>query len=138
MNGIVTLQSGQPFTPFTSVFDPYRNEAFNRPNVVGDPLSNIPEGHSFSPAAFAAPEPGSFGNAGRNIIRGDGFQSVDLSIFKNFRFDERWTLQVRVESVNSFNNVNFQGPVTNLASTPGRYIAASQPRILQLGLKLGF
>src|SRR5690606_27774361 len=82
LNGVVTLQSGQPFTPFLNLFDPFRNEDFNRPNVVGDPTKNIPEGLAFNPAAFEAPLLGTFGNAGRNIVRGDGFQSFDLSIFK--------------------------------------------------------
>ena len=138
VNAIVTLQSGQPFTPYTSTFDPYRNEAFNRPDVVGDPNSNVPAGLAFNPAAFRIPALGTFGNAGRNIVRGDGFHSVDLSLFKNFAFTERWKLQFRAEAVNSFNHVNYQGPVVNLNTTPGAFIAAAPPRIIQFGLKLSF
>lgn len=138
VNAIVTLQSGQPFTPSTSAFDPYRNEAFNRPDVIGDPNSNVPAGLAFNPAAFRAPVDGTFGNAGRNIVRGDGFHSVDLSLFKNFAVTEQWKLQFRAEAVNSFNQVNYQGPVVNLNSTPGVFVAAAPPRILQLGLKLSF
>jgi hypothetical protein len=138
INGIVTLQSGQPFTPFISVFDPYRNESFNRPNVVGDPNANVPDGLAFNPAAFAAPAPGTFGNAGRNIVRGDGFQSVDLSIFKRIPIADSTSVELRGEFVNSFNNVNFQGPDVNLASNPGVFRAAAQPRIVQLGAKLTF
>ena len=109
INAIVTLQSGQPFTPFVSNFDPYRNEAFNRPDVIGDPNENVPPGLAFNPAVFRIPAPGTFGNAGRNIVRGDGFHSVDLSVFRNFAFTERWKLQFRAEAVNSFNHVNYQG-----------------------------
>jgi hypothetical protein len=138
LNGIVTLQSGQPFTPFTSAFDPYRNEAFNRPNVIGDPYTNVSSGMAFDPAVFRAPANGTFGNAGRNIVLGDGFHSVDLSVFKNFAITERWKLQFRAEAVNSFNHPNYQGPVVNLNSTPGVFIAAAPPRILQFGLKLSF
>ena len=138
LNAVVTLQSGQPFTPYTSNFDPYRNEGFNRPNVVGDPRANVPHGFAFNPAAFAIPALGTFGNAGRNIIRGDGFHSVDLSLFKNFSFTERVKLQFRAEAVNSFNHVNYQGPTVNVSSTPGQFVASAQPRIIQLGLKLSF
>ncbi|MBI1357128.1 MAG: TonB-dependent receptor plug domain-containing protein [Acidobacteria bacterium] len=138
LNGIVTLQSGQPFTPYLSSFDPYRNETFNRPDVIGDPLANVPDGLAFNPAAFVAPAPGTFGNAGRNIIRGDGFQSVDLSIFKRIALTELVRLELRGEFVNSFNQVNFQGPDVNLASNPGVFRAAAQPRIVQLGAKLIF
>jgi hypothetical protein len=137
-NAILTLQSGQPFTPFVSNFDPYRNEAFNRPDVIGDPNANVPAGLAFNPAAFRIPPLGTFGNAGRNVVRGDGFHSVDLSVFRNFAFTEQWKLQIRAEAVNSFNHVNYQGPVVNINSTPGAFVAAAQPRIIQFGLKLSF
>ena len=117
-NAIVTLQSGQPFTPFVSNFDPYRNEAFNRPDAIGDPNANVPAGLAFNPAAFRIPALGTFGNAGRNIVRGAGFHSVDFSVFRNFAFTEQWKLQFRAEAVNSFNHVNYQGPVVNINSTP--------------------
>ncbi len=138
INGVATLQSGQPFTPFLSLFDPFRNEAFNRPNVIGDPNSNVPEGLAFNPAAFAAPAPGTFGNAGRNIVRGDGFQTFDLSVFKRTALTERVALELRGEFVNAFNNVNFQGPDVNLTSSPGAFRASAQPRIVQIGAKLTF
>ena len=138
INGIISLQTGQPFTPFVNTFDPYRNESFNRPNLIGDPNANVPAGYAFNPAAFQLAAPGTFGNAGRNIVRGDGFRSIDLSLFKNIRITERFGLQMRFESVNSFNHTNFQAPVTNLAANAGLYIAAAQPRILQLGCKLSF
>ena len=138
VNSIITLQSGQPFTPYVSNFDPYRNEGFNRPDVVGDPNANVPAGLAFNPAAFRLPAIGTFGNAGRNIIRGDGFHSVDVSLFKNFTITERLKLQFRTEAVNSFNHVNYQGPAVNLNATAGEFVAAAQPRIIQFGLKLTF
>ena len=74
----------------------------------------------------------------RAEVRGDGFRSVDLSVFKNFTFTERWRLQFRAEAVNSFNHVNHQGPVVNINSTLGAFVAAAQPRIIQFGLKMSF
>lgn len=138
LNGLITLQSGQPFTPYLPLFDPFRNEAFNRPDVVGDPNAGVPEGMAFNPAAFAAPARGTFGNAGRNIVRGDGYQSFDLSVFRTFRLGDRLSLQLRGEWMNAFNTVNYQGPVTDLTATPGAFIAAAPPRVAQLGLKLQF
>lgn len=138
LNGLITLQSGQPFTPFLPLFDPFRNEAFNRPDVVGDPNAAVPPGLAFNPDAFAPPVRGSFGNAGRNIVRGDGYHSFDLSVFRTFRFRERISLQFRAEWMNAFNTVNFQGPVTDLTATPGAFIAAAPPKVAQLGLKLQF
>ena len=93
---------------------------------------------AFNPAAFVTPEMGTFGDAGRNIVRGDGFQSVDLSILKRTVLTEGLILELRGEFINSLNQVNFQGPDVNLTSSPGTYRAAAQPRIVQIGAKLTF
>lgn len=139
VNGNITFQSGQPFTPYTSVNDPFRNETFNFLDVVGNPLENIPAGRAYNPAAFRTPAPGTFGVSGRNIVRGDNFQSVDVSLFKTTAITEHLMLQLRLEAINSLNHVNYQGPVTNqAASNPGAFISSATPRVVQLGAKLTF
>lgn len=140
LNGIITVQSGQPFTPFTSQFEPYRGESFNRLILIGNPNSNVPSGHAYNPAAFAIPDlkAGIFGTSGRNIVRGDQFRSVDLSLFRSFAIKERVKLQMRLEATNSLNQVNYQGPVTDQNATPGAFVAAAAPRTLQLGAKIQF
>jgi len=138
VNGIVTAQSGQPFTPYTSQFDPYRNETYNRLNLIGDPARNVPAGYAYNPAAFATPALGTFGNSGRNIIRGDGYRSAGLSLFRTFALHEAVKLQLRFEAMNSFNQVNYQGPVTDQATTPGLFVSTAPPRLVQLGAKLSF
>ena len=139
-NGIITVQSGQPFTPYTSQFEPYRGESFNRLNIIGNPNRNVPPGHAYNPAAFAVPDPlsGTFGNSGRNIVRGDGYRSTDLSLFRNFAIRERVKVQMRFEATNALNQVNYQGPITNQSTTPGVFVAAATPRTLQLGAKIQF
>jgi hypothetical protein len=137
-NGIVTLQSGQPFTPHTTTFDPIRGESYNRLLVIGDPKQNVPSGLAYNPAAFAIPPAGVLGNSGRNIVRGDGFHSFDLSLFRNIAVTERARLQLRVETINLFNTVNLQGPVVNQASTPGAFVSAAPPRQIQLGARISF
>ncbi len=139
LNANVTMQSGQPFTPYTTTFDPYRNESFNRLDVVGDPNAKVPGGRAYNPAAFRTPPQGKFGNSGRNIIRGSRYRSIDASIFRNIVVKEGMRLQLRLEALNSMNNVNYEGPVTNQASSaPGAWVAAAPPRLLQLGMKLSF
>lgn len=138
VNGIVTVQGGQPFTPYSSQFDPYRNESFNRLNVTGDPNSGVAAGLAYNPAAFALPAAGTFGNSGRNVIRGDGYRSADLSVFRNFQLREWLRLQVRVEAQNALNQVNYQGPITDQTTSPGSFVATAPPRILQLGAKVSF
>jgi hypothetical protein len=138
VNGIVTVQSGQPFTPYTSQFDPYRNESFNRLNAAGDPNRSVAPGYAYNPGAFAAPPAGAFGNSGRNVIRGGGYNSANLSLFRNFALRESLRLQLRLEAENALNRVNFQGPVTDQTTAPGLFPAAAPPRIVQLGGKISF
>jgi hypothetical protein len=138
VNGVITAQSGQPFTPYTSQFDPYRNETFNRLNVVGDPNRNIPSGYAYNGAAFTEPAIGTFGSSGRNIVRGGGYNSANLSLFRYFALREAVRLQLRFEAEDAFNHVNFQGPITDQTTTPGLFVAAAPPRIVQLGAKISF
>jgi hypothetical protein len=138
VNGIVTEQSGQPFTPYTSQFDPYTNQSFNRLNIVGDPNKAVPSGYAYNPSAFALPAIGTFGASGRNIIRGGGYHSANLSLFRNFALRETVHLQMRFEAENAFNQVNFQGPITDQTTSPGLFVAAAPPRIVQLGAKISF
>ena len=63
----------------------------------------------FNPAAFQTAVPGTFGNAGRNILEGPGQINIDLSFFKNFQIGERYRLQFRSEFFNLPNHPNFQG-----------------------------
>jgi hypothetical protein len=138
VNGIITVQSGQPFTPYTSQFDPYTNQSFNRLVVAGDPRKAVPAGYAYNPVAFELPAIGSFGASGRNIIRGDGYRSVNLSVFRNFAVRESMRLQLRLEAENSLNQVNYQGPITDQSTSPGLFVAAAPPRLVQLGLKISF
>jgi hypothetical protein len=146
--GIVTLQSGRPFT--VALLSEIDNSgtgrsilgfgANDRPNVSGNPeLSNPTTQQWFNTAAFAFPAPGTFGNAGRNILDGPGFQNVNMSLLKNTRFNERVNLQFRAEAFNLFNHPNFNLPDNFLGSpTFGRITSARDPRHIQFGLKLLF
>jgi hypothetical protein len=146
--GIVTLQSGRPFT--VALLSEIDNSgtgrsilgfgANDRPNVVGNAgLSNSTTDQWFNTAAFAFPAPGTFGNAGRNILEGPGFQNVNMSLLKNTRLTERVNLQFRAEAFNLFNHPNFNLPDNFLGSpTFGRITSARDPRHIQFGLKLLF
>lgn len=146
--GIVTLQTGRPFT--VALLSDIDNSgtgrsilgfgANDRPNLVGNPeLSNPTTSQWFNTAAFAFPAPGTFGDAGRNILEGPGFQSVNASLVKNTRFSERVNLQFRAEAFNLFNHPNFNLPDNFLGSpTFGRITSARDPRHVQFGLKLLF
>ena len=141
LNGIVSVLSGRPFTPQYSAAD----VGAQRPDVIGDPYANIPEGLLFNPAAFRRPtatggEVDLFGNAGRNILIGPKFRTVDLSLLKNVRLREKTRLQFRVETFNLFNTPNYQVPVFRLDnSNVGRVSqTATEGREFQFAVKLLF
>jgi carboxypeptidase family protein/TonB-dependent receptor-like protein len=146
--GIITLQSGRPFT--VALLSEIDNSgtgrsilgfgANDRPNVVGNPeLASPTTAQWFNTAAFAFPAPGTFGNAGRNILDGPGFQNVNVSLVKNTGLTESVKLQFRAEAFNLFNHPNFNLPDNFLGSpTFGRITSARDPRHIQFGLKLLF
>jgi len=82
---------------------------------------------------------GQFGNAGRNLAQGPGYQQWDFSALKNFRFVEGKTIQFRRELFNIFNHANLGLPVNDLNSSNFGQIQTSQPgRLVQFALKLLF
>jgi hypothetical protein len=106
-----------------------------------------------NPAAFSTSIPvGSYGNVGRNAVRGPGSFNFDLALSRQFRITERFSLQARAEAFNLINHPNFVGAIspagliaafstmtTNAASaTFGQPQTAFDPRILQFALKAMF
>ena len=148
LNSIVTLESGVPFTVITGADTSLDGVGADRPNLIGTPELDTgrPRGEQvakyFNTAAFQTGTPGTYGTAGRNLLRGPGNATVDFSALKNFDmpgFGEDAYLQLRVEAFNLFNRANFGNPVNNiLAATFGRITTAGEPRILQFGIRYVF
>ncbi len=144
-NGILTLQTGLPFTPVlgTSV----SNAGGSRPDrfksgTLDNPTPNLWFDTSFNTtgAAWGIPAQFTFGNGGRNILYGPGRVNLDGSLFKDFSPAERWRVQFRAEFFNLFNTPQFDLPNTAVgtpaAGTITRTIGNS--RQVQLGLRLSF
>ena len=148
LNGIVTLQTGQPYTvALPGELDnsntgrsSYGFGAGDRPHVSSDPNLSSPDPQQwFDPGAFSLPSYGSFGNAGRNIVNGPGLANVDFSVLKDIELAETATLQLRAEMFNMLNTPNFLNP-NIFFGTPGfgRLLAARDGREVQFGVKLIF
>jgi hypothetical protein len=94
----------------------------------------------FNTSAFAIAPAYTFGDAGRNILSGPGFGSVDVSLYRLFNLNERFKLSAEVQAFNVFNRANFDLP-QNYADNPatfGRIFSANAPRQLQLSARLAF
>ncbi len=55
----------------------------------------------------------------KNSLFGPGFESVDLSVFKNIPIKERLKIQIRAEMFNIFNHVNLANPSARVGSSLG-------------------
>jgi hypothetical protein len=141
VGGILNARSGVPL-----------NVTIARPDTItvnGATVTNIPGGNSrgtqrpdlvpgvdpylrdgvrwLNPAAFATPQPGTFGNLPRNFLRGPDFWQLDLMFSKDFRFLDTQGVQLRVEMFNITNRLNYENPAVTLPNgTPGARFTDAQ------------
>ena len=156
VSGITTLESGAPVNITISQDVANTGTGGQRPNLVG----SVPEFNCqpntagttqplqrrlincYDASAFAMPDAFTFGNAGRNILRGPKSITTDLSLMKNFVLRGDTRFQVRIEMYNVFNNVNYGGPNASfgvpLPAAFGTITSAGTMRRIQLGGKLIF
>lgn len=150
---IGTLRSGAPFG--VTVLNGPRNILGDaaagrvlRANLVssqmtvsdkGAPAPTIRGLRWLNPDAFATPAAFTLGNASRTLpgVLGPGLVNFDSMVAKNFRFRERWRLQFRWETFNTFNSPQFSLPQQELGGGSfGIVSEASGRRSMQLALKL--
>lgn len=158
LSGIVTLQTGTPF----SIIESNGTSVIQRANFASGFTGSLdgtgstdPQNLFFNTAAFTrstlflvgttrnpAFDPNApYGNTGRNLIYGPGQKNVDFSIVKFLPFTERLRGEFRTEFFNIFNFVNFANPGNNILvpATFGRITSTSSgPRVIQFAFKLNF
>ena len=143
-NGILTLQSGAPFT--VNIIEDRANVGAGpaqRPDrTTGDP--SLP-GDQRTPDqwintdAFSLQDPFTFGSAGRNPVFASGFANLDMSGQKNQMFANASRLEFRWEIFNVFNRANFDVPNRFFGSPNfGRILSAQHAREMQFGLRYSF
>jgi hypothetical protein len=98
-------------------------------------------------AAFAVPANGTFGNAGRNLVRGPGLWQADTSLGKKFRLTERFSAELMASAFNLFNRAQFGLPTADISSAAfGRITTtvntsvtgSGTPRQFQFMLRVAF
>jgi hypothetical protein len=121
VSGILTFSSGFPINPGLDSAQLW--DATQRPNLIGDPSTSGPafqriDGY-FNAAAFSQPAGDALGTAPRMLphYRRYGIRTGDMTLMKNFRIDERKSVQLRLESFNVTNTPNFGAPNTSFGST---------------------
>ena len=121
------------------------------PNRIADGrLDNPTIERWFDTSAFVAPADvtGTYGDAGRNILRGPGQFNIDFSVIKSTRVG-RLNTEFRVEAFNLLNHPQFANPNTQIGnaavgtisamlSNPSCSLCGTIERQVQLGVKLKF
>jgi hypothetical protein len=122
LSGIATLQTGFPFSPQLGYNPTGNGDSRNparpklNPSFQGT-LYPKTVAEWFNPNAYTYPDPGTFGNAGRDTLTGPDLKDVDLSLIKNASIYERLHAQFRVEYFNLLNHSNFTTPNAVVFST---------------------
>jgi len=162
LSGSVNWQTGFPFSIFSGSDNSLSGMLGDRADlavtsvqqaVLGSGRSHAAEVQEwFNTSAFVPNAPQTFGDTGKNILRGPRFFAADLAAAKNAKLTERLSMEFRGEFFNAFNNVNFGRPDGNLAdlgttfgqitglagSSSSNTYGTAQPRIIQFAMKFSF
>ncbi len=119
VNGLLSLYTGSPFsvsaaaTSLNLVTGSNQRADQIKPEVAK--IGRTGPGESFfDPLAYAPVTAVRFGTSGFNSLRGPGVANFDFSLFRQFRFTERWSMQFRAEVFNLTNTPHFSNPGANV------------------------
>ncbi|MCL5742624.1 MAG: hypothetical protein M1541_01665 [Acidobacteria bacterium] len=137
--------------------------SISRPDLVPGVKPYLKNGTNWlNPAAFATPRPGTYGNLGRNALRGPGLSQFDFMLSRRFAVAEQQAFEIRAEVFNAFNHANFANPGALLPvvlpflqpgqpfpnamaagfgevnSTVGRNVGLGTSRQVQIGMRYSF
>jgi hypothetical protein len=159
LTAIVNWQTGFPYTIFSGVDDSTSAIGEDRADSVAVSAPAPPRSlrEWFDVNSFTENAVGTFGDIGKNSMRGPRFSDTDLALIKKTSVRERVTLTFRAEFFNAFNHPNFGMPGNNVAAGPPpgggfgvisgtagyqSYNSTSYgmalPRIIQFALKASF
>ena len=151
LNGILYLRSGLPFT-VTQTQNVLSTGTGNRPNrTCSGRLENPTIDRWFDTTCFTPPADttGTYGDAGRNILRGPGQFNIDVSLIKRTRIG-RFNTEFRVEAFNVLNHPQFAprpnsqignsqvGTITSMLPNPACALCGTTERQVQLAAKVSF
>ncbi|MCX6596081.1 MAG: hypothetical protein NTV70_06915 [Acidobacteria bacterium] len=137
--GRIVSTSGTPAAGATAVINTPgggASRSARRPDLVPGVNPFIRDTNNMqwlNPAAFAIPAAGSYGNLGRNALRGPGMYQLDFNVSRRMPMGESRALEFRCDFYNLLNHTNFASPPATLpnalpALQPGMpFSAATAP-----------
>ena len=138
-SGIFTGRTGRPFT-VTQSSNNVGNLMTGLPNRIGSGEGPKTVDAWFDKNAFQAVPSGTFGNAGRNILRGPRLVNVDTAVHRRFAIGGERAIEIRWEVFNVFNATQLGLPDSNISNSTRGTISrlAGDPRVMQFALRLVF
>ncbi len=136
----INYGTGLPLTPTSPA--PVRGTGVTGPiraNYTGADPYDAPAGLFLNPAAYTAPGPGQWGNAGRNTLTGPSQLSMNASATRTFRWGDRVNADLNVSASNVLNHPVF--PSWNAVITSSQFglpNAPGQMRAVQTSLRMRF
>jgi hypothetical protein len=135
----LTTGSGLPLTPYYLATTPGTGyTGAIRASLTGE-STEAPPGYYLNPAAYIAPAPGTWGNAGRNSVRGPSQFALNAGITRTFPWGSRINLDYRIDATNVLNRVTYTS-VNTLIGNPqfGLPSTVNQPRQIKTSLRMRF
>ena len=134
--GILTAHSGRPFTVTQGSLE----GAGWVPNRIAETEGPQAPDLWFNVSDFQVVPAGTFGNAGRNILRGPGWMTVDLSLQRRIAMTDSLAATLRYDVFNLTNRTNFGNPNADITAANRATISclAGDPRSMQFSVRLEF
>lgn len=135
----LTAGTGMPFTPIAFLSVAGTGVVGIRPSLTGVSTAPVAADSFANAAAFATPAAGTWGDAGRNSLRGPAQFAMDLSVSRVFRLGNRLNLEWRVAATNVLNRVTFS-QIDAIVGSPqfGLPTLANPMRTLRMTVRLRF
>jgi len=143
LSGSFVARSGTPVDiTGTSAASTATQGSANRPDQTGPAaiLGGLGPGQLyFDTSVFTNPAPFTFGNVGRNSLRGPGYINYNATLARTFSLTERFRLQAQMTVFNVTNSPHFNDPVGSFTSGNfGQSVSTFGERQIRFGLKFLF
>lgn len=143
LSGKFVARSGSPVDiTGTSAANTLTQGTTNRPNQIGPVryLGGLGPGQTyFDTSVFVNPDPFTFGNVGRNSVRGPHYINYDATLARVFSLTERFKLKAEMAVFNVTNSPHFNNPSGSFTSGNfGVSTSTFGERQIRFGLKFLF
>jgi hypothetical protein len=155
---LLQIHDGVPFTVISGIDNSLTATGNDRPNLVNPngiythktlTKTNAGNRNFINASAFAQNATGTFGDVGRNSLRGPKYVQLDAQLSRYFPLGERFKLDFRLEAFNALNHPDFNPPTSSSTSSTASLLSSSfgqvtstvtgyGARVFQGGLKLIF